>query len=623
MDQGFKFKDILVVFLLIALLVTMWISMIQNDRQWDQLGQVQQNIADQTKDLTAIRRQLNDLPTSITVTPGSSSSIDTLPIGTPTGDPFRRLAQVKDQPDYTQGDWLVDAFASAVPNINEITAGDVYSRVIYTKVLEPLGVYDIGTREMVPLLAESWTMAADGLSATIRIRRNVTFSNGDPLTADDVVYSFTLLRNQNIVDGRVIEYYRSITGCHKIDDHTVLLTFERVFYENLLRALSVNIHNSQFLGQYTDEEIRQDPALLMGTGPYRRPDPTAYTPGENIVLLRNNRYWGEPANFDRIIYRIIETDSARDIAFRNQEIDLHLPTADQHNTMLQEPELLARTQHLVYEHIRTGYRYVAWNQQRAGEPTVFADKRVRQAMTMLLDRQRICDEIFLGFSIVANGPFHELGDQDDPTIEPWPYDPERAITLLKEAGFTQAEDGTMLEPNGEPFEIEIVTPAGSDLNRRIMLAFKDQFAVAGINLILVEQKWALLLQTLTSKDFEAITLGWGAGGLEGDIEQMFHTRNIANGDNRNAYTNPELDALIEQAHVTLDRDERMKIWQQTHRILHEDQPYTFLFRSKVRLWLDGRIANLQEVPVFGVNYVSTMPVPIEWYVPAESQLRSN
>ena len=100
---------------------------------------------------------------------------------------------------------------------------------------------------------------------------------------------------------------------------------------------------------------------------------------------------------------------------------------------------------------------------------------------------------------------------------------------------------------------------------------------------------------------------------------MFHTRNIKEGDNRNAYSNPELDKLIEQAHVTLDTKRRMEIWKKCHAILHEDQPYTFMLRSKVRLWADERFANIKPVPALGINRVTTWPTPIEWYIPKEKQ----
>lgn len=618
MDQGFRFKDVLVIALLIAVLVSMWVGMIQNDRQWSRLGVIEQTISDQTKDLTAIKRQLSERPAAVAYAPSS----DTATAPTDDNSPFRRLRLAKQQPDYAEGDWFVDAFQSIVPKINPLTTQDVYGNIIDSKVVEPLATYDLEKRELVPLLAESWQMADDGLSVVVRLRRNVTFSNGDPMTADDVVYSYEMYKNENVVDGRQIQYLRHISGCEKIDEYTVRFRFAKVFYENLSRAIfDIYILSKDFLSQYTDEEIRQDPALLLGTGPYKLPDPTKYTPGDTITLVRNDRYWGEPPSLDRIIYRVIEGDIATDQAFRNREIDMHSPTPKQHLKMLEEPELLERTQHYVYRQIRAGYNYIAWNQQRNNKPTLFADKRVRQAMTLMLDRERIAHEIFLDFTSVTSGPFHEIGDQADPTIKPWPYDPERAVALLKEAGFTQDANGTMLQPDGQPFKITLTYPAGSELNERVILAFKDQMAKAGVELVLDPKKWALLLNVLNSKDFDAISLGWGSGGFEGDIEQMFHTRNIENGDNRNAYSNPELDALIEKAHITLDHDERMKIWQQCHQIVHEDQPYTFLFRSKARLWLDKRFSNVTPMPVVGINYTSTWPVPIEWYVPADKQLR--
>lgn len=615
MDNRFGIKDAALILLLVIVIAMLGLKMVQDDRQWKRFGELQTAITEQTRDTASMRRLLQE---GIAIRPSNGGDVTPTTTDGP-GDPFARIKAARQAPDYAQGDWMVEAFGQAVPKVNELTSQDTYSRVVYSRVMESLLTYDIGTREQVPLLAERWEVADDGLSATFYLRKNVKFSDGTPLTADDVVYTFGLIKNPEIVDGRLIQFYRNITGCDKIDNYTVRFTFEEIHFQNLLRASGLSIHSQEFLSQYSDTEIREHPALLMGTGPYRLPDPTQYTPGGQIEVVRNERYWGVPGPWERIVWKIIESEGTEGIAFRNGDIDFFGPTPEQHLEMLEDQALLDRTQHYVYEQVRSGYTYMAWNQKRGGQPTVYADKRVRQALTMLIDRQRIAEEIFLGFASVANGPFHHLGPQADPSIEPWPYDSERAVALLKEAGFSRDSRGVMLGPDGEPFEIDITYPAGSDTYQKVMLAIKDGFSEVGINFKLNPQKWVLLLETLNNKDFDAIALGWGAGGIEGDIEQMFHTRTIAEGDNRNAYSNPELDALIEQAHITLDFDERMAIWRQAHAVLHEDQPYTFLMRYKSRLWLDDRIANVKEIPVLGVNYVSTWPVPIEWYVPADQQ----
>ena len=179
--------------------------------------------------------------------------------------------------------------------------------------------------------------------------------------------------------------------------------------------------------------------------------------------------------------------------------------------MKKDPRITDRSQHYVFTHVRSGYIYVAWNQKRSDKDTVFLDKRVRQAMTMLIDRERITKEIFLGFSDVANGPFHPEGPQYNEEVKTWPYSVERATKLLMDAGFTKDANGRMIRPDGKPFEIELVYPSGSDIYQQVVFFMEDNFAKAGIVLKLVPQKWVLLLKTLNEKQFDAIMLGWGAG----------------------------------------------------------------------------------------------------------------
>lgn len=623
MENRFGLKDLLVTTLLGVIIILIFIKMMQDDRHWSELKEIQVRLDEQTRDFTQIRRLLTS---GLTVNPNptvSPSPVDHADLDDATfGDPFRRIRQVQQLPDYAQGDWMVEVFPTSVPKLNELTSQDVYSRVVYSRVMESLADYDIEQRRMVPLLAKRWRMADDGLSMTIWLRENATFSNGDPFNADDVVYTHQLMSDSNIVNGRVIEYYRRLKTIEKLDDYTIRIHFTEVFYENFLRSLDFKVHSKKFMSQFTARQIREHPALLVGTGPYRLPDPERYKPGDQIEVVRNERYWGVAGPWDRIIWRILEKDSSRFLAYQNGNIDGFATLPEQHVQMLQDQTLVDRSQHYIYAHILRGYSYIAWNQQRKGEPTVFADKRVRQAMTMLIDRQRLIDEVYLGYAVMATGPFYHEGVQHNEAVKPWPHDPSAAMALLKEAGFTRSADGVLLKPDGEPFEIDFVYSAGSEFSQKIAFMIKDHLANGGIHLKLNPLKWSLMLKRLDEKDFDAITLMWGAGGLESDIEQMFHSRTIKDGDNRNAYINPELDRFIERAHVTLDKAQRMTMWKQCHAILHEDQPYTFLVRPKTLLWLDRRIANVKLLPVFGINFVSSMSVPIEWYVPKDEQKHS-
>jgi peptide/nickel transport system substrate-binding protein len=126
---------------------------------------------------------------------------------------------------------------------------------------------------------------------------------------------------------------------------------------------------------------------------------------------------------------------------------------------------------------------------------------------------------------------------------------------------------------------------------------------------------------MTNRDFHAVTLSWGGGDPEGDIRQMFHSSQIAdNGDNVMSYVNPKLDEAIDKARSTIDKAKRMEYWRESHRILHEDQPYTFLFNKKFQYWFDGRIKNVhQNEKGLGLNFFHYHYAPVPWYVPAAAQ----
>ncbi len=655
MENRFGLKDLFVILLLLAILAVIVLKIVQDDRQWERLAGIEKQVAQQTRDVAALNRtmwqRLSKIEEQVNQqTEGMAALNQTMRdgikvIGTVTttdehtenltpdepvessvtnrnpydGTIFRRKWLATQKPDYAEGGTIIQSFGSAPPKLNYLTSHSVYGRVIYTKILEGLAEWDIETLEMVPHLAESWQWSDDLLSLDVKLRTNVVFSDGEPMTADDVVYTWQLKKDPEVTDGHVRAHYAPIKSVEKTGTHSIRFHFEKIHYENFMRAMEVPVLPKHFLSQFTRREIRESPAMVMGTGPYRLPDPTKYTPGEPIELVRNDRYWAIPGSYDRILYRVIENETAELVAFGNGEIDIFSPTPEQHLDMLKNKELRARTQHYVFESLHSGYFYMDWNQYRGDVPTVFKDKRVRRAMTMLIDRQRMCDEIFLGFARVSDGPFNPIGPQHHPDIEPWPYDLDAAIKLLTEAGFTRDGDGRMLTPEGEPFEIKLSYGSGSDLIQKVALFLQDNFARAGIKLNLDPQKWAVLLQNMRQKNYESTLSGWGSGSIESDIEQMFHSRNIAEGDNRNGYRNDELDALIDKAHITLDYEERLKIWHRCHEILHEDQPYTFMNVSKARLWMDQRIRNVQPNPTFGLNSVGTWAVPGEWYIPKTLQ----
>jgi peptide/nickel transport system substrate-binding protein len=225
-------------------------------------------------------------------------------------------------------------------------------------------------------------------------------------------------------------------------------------------------------------------------------------------------------------------------------------------------------------------------------------------------------ELTLGYAQLSTGPFSPAGKQYDPSIKPLPYDVEGGKRLLEEAGLKAgSSDGILRTAAGAPFRFKLTYPSGSPSYEKMALSMKDAYAAAGIQLDPDPLEWAVFTQKLNTKDFEAISLGWGGGNPESDIYQMFDSnQSVADGDNFMWYSNPQADALIRKARTTVDESQRLPLWRECQRVLYEDQPYMFLWFTKEMFLLDRRIQNVQAGPL-GLP----MADRLEWWVPRNSQ----
>ena len=607
MENRFGLRDVVLCVLLIVLIVSVWLAMKQDDRQHAQLREIRTAVQSQADELKQVRRLLADGARARPSTDG--------PAEAEAAPGFGRIEAARQAADYAPGDWLIRPVSVAIGKLTPFVSSDVYQRNVEDLVLEPLARRDPETLAWVPLIARSWAQSEDGLTIAFVLRPDVRFADGQPLTAHDVVYTYDLIMDPKIAAPRERAYYERVTSVVAENDHRVVFRLREPYFKAFEICAGLGIMPRHYYEQFSPGEFNELPGLLYGSGPYVLPMPPAeWKPGSGKVeVVRNERYWGVPPAFDRVVFREITDETARLVTFRNGEVDVFGPTPEQYKGLRADEQLKAASDWYEYESITGGYRYVAWNQLRGGEPTFFADRRVRLALTMLTDRQRMCDELMVGLATTASGPFHRLGTQSDPSVKPWPYDAQRARALLAEAGFADRDDDGVIESaDGRPLRFKLIYPASSANYKQMALFLKDSFARAGVVLEPDPLEWTIMLQRIGQRDFDAMSLGW-SGTVEGDPYQIFHSDNIGDGgDNYVGYRNTELDALIVRARVTLDEPARMDLWHQVHRLLHEDQPYTFLFTSKAVVLVDKRLRNVQRVKL-GLN------PSVEWFVPAPLQ----
>ncbi|MEJ2620570.1 MAG: peptide-binding protein, partial [Candidatus Thiodiazotropha sp.] len=619
MQRRLNGRDILSFGGLAVILITIILAMYMVDRQWQKMAQMEQLMQEQAIDIRNIGMQLRALDKRVESGVNLAAQSQTEGVEK-VAAAFQRAYQVSYKVDYAEGDWLVRAFGVNLKSLTPFISEDAYASTVQEYIQESLLTRNVDTLEWEGLLAREWEVSEDGLTFVFKLRDGLRFSDGKPLTAEDVAFTFNFIMNPAIKAPRERAYYSKIESVEVLDRLTVKFQFAEPYFNALALAGGISVMPKHFYEPYLEKpnSFNQSKGLLLGSGPYRLEDPTNWSPDKGIIeLQRNPRYWGpvQPA-YNRLLWRIIENDSARLTTFRNGEIDTYVSRPREFKQLVEDKDLAQKAEHWEYMSPVAGYSYIGWNQQRGDTPTRFADTKVRQAMTYLIDRERINEEIFLGYAELAMSPFTATSKQHNPELLARPYDQRKAMALLKEAGYADRDGNGILEDeSGVPFEFDLVYFKGSDDTGRMVLFLKDLMARVGILLQPKPTEWSVMIDLMNKRDFDAITLGW-TSGLETDLYQMFHSSQIADGGNNFiSYRNEKLDKLIDEARATVDEAQRMPLWKAAERELYFDQPYTFLKRSKSLVFIDRRIHNV--IPTkLGLNLNN---LPVETYVPADQQ----
>jgi peptide/nickel transport system substrate-binding protein len=572
------FKFFLFLFLGVIILLQ-FLSMIQADRLYDRLN----TLIGRLESHASVPTRHAEKPTS------SATSAKEYP-----GD---------------EGDWLVWSINAEPETLNPLTSRDIYAQWIvgtyyFSNIFEGLLNYDFDTLKLKPLLAESYEISKDALQITMRIRSDVHFSDGHPITADDITFSYKTIMDPNVDAAQLRNYYNNLKEVVKIDGRTVKFIFDKPYFKSLEIVGDIPIL-PEHLYKFTDaSQFNNRRSNPVGSGPYVF---ERWDMGREIVLTRNENYWGAKPHIKKIVFRIITNEVAELQALRSHETDFMRPRSEQYAGVSADGQFVKEFKCLSFWIPQEGYTYIGWNQ----DLSFFKERKVRLAMTHLVDREEINKHLLKGLGRIVTGPFYILGPQYDPNIQPWPYDPNKARQLLDEAGWIDHDGDGIRDKNGTPFKFKFMTVSGSPLYEQLARLLKDSFAQVGIDLNPDPYEWSVFSERLHTRAFEAVTLSWG-GTVQDDPYQIWHSSQIGNrGSNYVGFRNAKADAIIEEARATMDEEKRNEFYHQLDRILHEEQPYTFLFTRPSLELLDNRFENVV-VHKLGLN-------PHEWYVPKDKQ----
>ncbi len=329
-----------------------------------------------------------------------------------------------------------------------------------------------------------------------------------------------------------------------------------------------------------------------------------WTTGSEIVLEKNKDYWGEKPHLNKIIFRIITDPSVALQVLKRQELDVASLTPIQWERQTSSPDFEKHFDKFSY--YAPNYSYIGWNSAKP----YFSDKRVRRAMTYLVNRDVILDKIMFDLGAVVTNPFYINSPEYDKDIKPIPYDPEEAKKLLDEAGWIDHDGDGIRDKGGVKFAFEFLIPNESETGEKIATILKEELDKVGIAMDIRKTEWAVFTMRLNERKFDAVTLAWSMG-VESDPYQIWSSTQIEKGSNFVGFKNAEADKLIEEARQEFDKKKRIELYRKFSRIVNDEQPYTFLFCRKATIAVNKRFANVIVHPL-GID-------PVEWYVPLPLQ----
>jgi ABC-type transport system substrate-binding protein len=424
-----------------------------------------------------------------------------------------------------------------------------------------------------------------------------------PVTAEDFVFTLDMILDPQVESGPHRNYYENLESAKAIDATTLVLRWKKKEFGNLAQSMVLE-PLPKFL--YTsDENGKPFPKESLGTrfnqhwynnkgflgpGPYTM---TQYVPGSKIVLTRNEAFPGEKPAIKSIVYPIYTDGAQTLLKLKAHELNVgDLMPGHYREEVFQYLESGKTPQGSPFFDGRiacsavptSSYRYLGWNADRP----FFSDKRVRRAMTMAFDRQQLLDKVWVGLGTLVTGPFPPDAPHNDPSVELIPFDLAGAKKLLTEAGWTDSDGDGLLDKvlrPGEPrkrFEFTFLVPLGSKESLVMANVLRDDLLKLGVKMNLETAEWSLFLKRVDERNLDAYPAAWTVGWDE-DPYQIWHSSqaDVAKGSNAVGFRNKEADRIIETLRETFEPAERIKLLRAFHRILADEQPYSFFSFKKM------------------------------------------
>jgi peptide/nickel transport system substrate-binding protein len=438
---------------------------------------------------------------------------------------------------------------------------------------------------LVPGLAEEVSASPDHLAYTIRLRKDARWEDGTPVTSHDVVFTLTTLLDPKTPALTRRTLFDGFVKAEAVDARTARVVFGTAS-AGRLDAFNLPLLSAAAWagGDVAAHPRNRNP---LANGPYRL---GSWEAGRTLTLVRNTQYFGEKPAPEQVIFRVVSETAPAFAALETGDLD------EMKITFAQKRELDAKAaspgvpRTVAFEEL--AYAYFGWNNRLP----IFADRRVRRALTMLVDRESIDRNLYGGLAKLANGPLPPAHWAWDASIAPWPFDPKGAEALLDEAGFRKGPDGIRRKGTAR-LAFTLSLGMGSEVQRQMVELAQQSFRKAGIEMAIQPLEWAAFAAKMDAGELDA----WAAAlnlDPNPDLAVSWHSAQTPPaGLNSAFYRNPEVDALLDRLKTAFDRVEMRTLLSRVQTLIHEDEPVTFLNVPLTKWGLSSRLTNVKTSPI--------------------------
>ena len=462
------------------------------------------------------------------------------------------------------------SISSNPSRINPILSTDSASSEISNWIFNGLFKYDKDGKVVVDL-AKSYNFK-DNKTLIVNIKEDVKWHDGVNLTAQDILFTYNMINNPKIYTPTTTSFTK-VKSVKIIDKYSLEIKYKEPYFK-ALEIWMVGILPKHLLKDEKDLMTSSFNKQPIGTGPYKLKELKI---SQDIVLDVNKDYFTKVPKIDKIHYKFVPDPTTSFYMLKQKQLDMGGLTPIQIDRQIDDK---FKKNFNVFERSSFGYTYLGFNLKS----DKFKDKRIREAISLSINRDQLADILFFGHARVCNGPFLPGTFAFNKDVKTPIQNIKKAKKILKELGFDE----------NNKFTFEVITNANNSIRVNAAEILQYQLSFAGIDMKIRVMEWQAFLNTVVHpRNFDAMILGWGLS-LMPDAKSIWHSSSDKiGGFNMVGYNNSEVDKLIEQGEITIDKKKLGKIYKKLYKKISDDIPYLFLYIPNSITAVDKDIKNVK------------------------------